>query len=95
MINLYHALNDRKFDARMILQVHDELVLEVPDEELEPVRDLVIEVMSTAFKLAVTLKVDAQGGAELAGYGLIGLLRYDLVKKLCYTWRSAPNPAPI
>jgi DNA polymerase-1 len=48
----------------MVLQVHDELVLEVPDEELEAAIPLVREVMSNAFQLAVPLKVDVEVGTN-------------------------------
>jgi len=62
MLNLHEALAN--FQARMVLQVHDELVLEVPEEELDKVRPLVIDVMSHAFKLDVQLKVDASSGSN-------------------------------
>jgi DNA polymerase-1 len=45
-----------------MLQVHDELVLEVPEEEIDAVRPLVRETMSNAFKLDVPLKVEASTG---------------------------------
>ena len=44
-----------------MLQV-DELVLEVPEEELEPVCDLVVETMENAYALSVPLKVDTSTG---------------------------------
>ena len=46
----------------MILQVHDELLLEVPEDELAQVKPLMIDIMSNAFKLDVPLKVDASTG---------------------------------
>jgi DNA polymerase-1 len=46
----------------MVLQVHDELVLEVPAEELADVKPLVVDIMSGALKLDVPLKVDASTG---------------------------------
>ncbi|MBK9051208.1 MAG: DNA polymerase I [Chloroflexi bacterium] len=61
MIMLHKRLSDG-FRARMILQVHDELVLEVPQEESDAVQSLVVEVMSGAFKLDVPLKVEASTG---------------------------------
>jgi DNA polymerase-1 len=45
-----------------MLQVHDELVLEVPEEEIDQVRALVIDTMCEAFKLDVPLKVEASVG---------------------------------
>jgi DNA polymerase-1 len=61
MIELHASLRD-EYRSRMLLQVHDELVLEVPDEEIEEIRPLVLETMSTAYPLDVPLKVDASTG---------------------------------
>jgi DNA polymerase-1 len=46
----------------MLLQVHDELVLEVPDDELNALTGLVVRVMSEAYELDVPLKVDVKAG---------------------------------
>ena len=46
----------------MLLQVHDELVLEVPQEELEAVAPLVREVMESAYVMDVPLQVDIEAG---------------------------------
>lgn len=62
MINLYHELHRSQFHARMILQVHDELVLEVPEDEIHPVRDLVVQVMEEAYKLDAPLRANANVG---------------------------------
>ncbi len=62
MINLYRALIEGAYQAKMILQVHDELVLEVPDRELDRVRNLVVEVMQDAYSLTAALKVDTKAG---------------------------------
>jgi DNA polymerase-1 len=64
MIRLHRTLQERAMRARMVLQVHDELVLEVPDEELEASIPLVREVMSSAFRLVVPLKVDVEVGTN-------------------------------
>ncbi len=58
MIDLDRRLREAGYEARMILQIHDELLLEAPDEELDDVRDLVVETMSGAFELDVPLKVE-------------------------------------
>lgn len=63
MIRLHAELTAR-YKARLLLQVHDELLLEVPLDELDEVRDLVINLMSDAFKLDVPLKVEAETGAN-------------------------------
>lgn len=52
----------RPYRARMLLQVHDELLLELPEEELGTVRDIVIETMCDAFEMDVPLKVDTSSG---------------------------------
>ncbi len=61
MIRLHDELTAR-YRARLLLQVHDELLLEVPQEEIEEVRELVIDVMTNAFELDVPLKVEVETG---------------------------------
>lgn len=58
MTKLDRALLARGYSARILMQVHDELVLEVPNDEIEKVRGLVDECMSHAAELAVPLVVD-------------------------------------
>ncbi|MFC1934658.1 DNA polymerase I, partial [Chloroflexota bacterium] len=62
MINLYREMGKRQLKSKMLLQVHDELLFEVPDEELDEMRQLVREIMSTALELSVPLKVDIKSG---------------------------------
>ncbi|MFN2138072.1 MAG: DNA polymerase I [Candidatus Promineifilaceae bacterium] len=62
MKQLHEAL--APYQARMVLQVHDELVLEVPQEELAEVQPLMIDIMSNAVPLVVPLKVDASTGTN-------------------------------
>lgn len=62
MIRLHDALKRRNLRARMLLQVHDELVLELPPEEREEVVALVCDVMCSAYQLDVPLKVDVEIG---------------------------------
>lgn len=64
MLNLHNALEDGSYRARMILQIHDELMLEVPEAELEAVQQLVVETMREAYQLDVPLKVDAEVGRD-------------------------------
>ncbi|MFO7679210.1 MAG: DNA polymerase I [Chloroflexota bacterium] len=59
-----HAALAASYQARILLQVHDELLLEVPDDEMDAVKPLVIDIMSSAYKLDVPLKVDASTGAN-------------------------------
>ncbi|CAH9019275.1 DNA polymerase I [Candidatus Nitrosacidococcus sp. I8] len=58
MINTYQWLQDKTYDTRMIMQVHDELVFEVPENKLDRVIQRVQESMSTAVQLKVPLIVD-------------------------------------
>jgi len=62
MINLHRTLLERGMTARMILQVHDELVIEAPDKEAEQAAQLVKEIMESAYPLSVPLRVDAYIG---------------------------------
>ncbi len=62
MINLYREMDKRQLKSKLLLQVHDELVFEVPQEELETMCQLVLQVMSTALALSVPLKVDIKTG---------------------------------
>jgi DNA polymerase-1 len=62
MINLDWEMGRRQLKSKMLLQVHDELLFEVPEEELELMCQLVPEIMSTALELSVPLKVDIKVG---------------------------------
>jgi DNA polymerase-1 len=62
MIRLFRALNAGGYRSRLILQVHDELVLEVPPDELPAVARLVKETMEAAYALKAALKVDLEVG---------------------------------
>ncbi len=64
MIRLDEALRQRELSARLVLQVHDELVLETPDAELERVEGLVAEIMEGAAQLKVRLAVEVGSGVN-------------------------------
>ncbi len=64
MIEVDRRLREGKFAARVILQVHDEIVLDVPRDELDAVRTLVVEAMESAAALRVKLVADAGWGAN-------------------------------
>jgi DNA polymerase-1 len=66
MIDLHRELASRKMRSRLILQIHDELLLEVPEAEAEGARALVTEVMEGALKLDVPLVADARLGRSWA-----------------------------
>lgn len=62
MIHVHRELRERKMRARMILQVHDELVLEVPQSEVQPAAQVVREGMEQAYPLRVPLVAEVAAG---------------------------------
>jgi len=58
MIRIHHKLIQEQLRSMMILQIHDELLFEVPEEELETLKSIVITEMENALPLDVPLKVD-------------------------------------
>ena len=62
MINIYQRLIKEGFRSKMLLQVHDELVFEVPEEELDTVVPMIKEEMEGVYSLRVPLKVDINKG---------------------------------
>jgi DNA polymerase-1 len=64
MIEVDRALREGGFKSRMLLQVHDELVIEVVKEELDEVTALVKNLMERAVQLSVPLTVDVNYGAN-------------------------------
>ena len=65
MIIMADRLEEEGLQARLLLQVHDELIFEAPKEEIEKLEKLVPEVMEHAIELAVPLKVDYSYGTQL------------------------------
>jgi len=64
MIDIYKELNKRQMDAKMILQVHDELVFDVPKKEVDLLKTIVEDKMVNAIKLKVPVVVDSNTGAN-------------------------------
>jgi DNA polymerase-1 len=62
MISVHQWLQDERPGARMIMQVHDELVFEVEEDEVDGVKVRVTELMNAAATLSVPLKVDVGVG---------------------------------
>src|SRR5205823_3544530 len=66
MLHIFRRLRKERLQTRMLLQIHDELVFEVPPEELDAVVSLVCEEMTTplekTLRLEVPLKVDVASG---------------------------------
>jgi DNA polymerase I-like protein with 3'-5' exonuclease and polymerase domains len=72
MIRLDRRLREGGFRSRMLLQVHDELVLEVPRDEVEAIAPVVRETMETALPLDVPLDVDVRVGDDWQEMTAIG-----------------------
>ena len=64
MVRVWRRLRAEGLEARLILQVHDELIVEAPAAEAEKVRALVKEEMESAASLAVPMEVDAKTGKD-------------------------------
>ena len=62
MLKLPAAMEKENLQAKMLLQVHDELMFEVPEDELQETTTLVQRVMENAFKLAIPLSTEAKAG---------------------------------
>jgi DNA polymerase-1 len=62
MVQLHEALRERGLRTRMILQVHDELIVEAPEDEIDAVIPLMCRVMEHAFNLDAPLEVDLKMG---------------------------------
>lgn len=66
MVNVHRRLAEEGLEAKLILQVHDELIVECPDSEAERVKDILMHEMENAAALSVPLTVDAHIGHSWA-----------------------------
>lgn len=64
MIKVFNEIEKKDFKAKLILQVHDELILDVPREESEEIKMLLIKCMEEAVKLPIPLLVDLKIGDD-------------------------------
>ena len=62
MVKLYKLLNEKGYKTKMLLQVHDELIFDVPNDELDEIKELVRDTMENIYKLSVPLKVSIEYG---------------------------------
>ena len=62
MIDVYRMMQEKKVQSRLLLQVHDELIFEVPENELELMIELVTKTMEDVVELKVPLKADYSYG---------------------------------
>ena len=64
MVELYRAMQEKKLKSKILIQVHDELVFNIYNDELEIMKELVKEKMEKVVKLSVPLKVDIETGKD-------------------------------
>ncbi|MCR9204499.1 MAG: DNA polymerase, partial [Halobacteriovoraceae bacterium] len=64
MIEIDKRLSEQKLETKMLLQVHDELIFEVPENEVDTISKLVIECMENVVSLKVPLVVDMGTGKD-------------------------------
>jgi DNA polymerase-1 len=62
MVDIFREMMKWQLKSKMLLQVHDELVFEVPEAEMHEMRRLVPDLMVNAIKLSIPLKVDCKVG---------------------------------
>ena len=62
MVRVYNRLKEEKMDAKLILQVHDELIVEAPEEEIEKAAKILSEEMENACQMKVRLRADVNTG---------------------------------
>jgi DNA polymerase-1 len=75
MVRLQRELEEGRLEGRMILQVHDELVFEIPEAEADAFAELVPRVMVTAYELQGGLEVEAKLGSNWAEVRKVAALR--------------------
>ena len=64
MVELYNELKKEKLESKILLQVHDELILNVKNNEVEKVKKIVKDIMENTYKLNVPLKVEIETGKD-------------------------------
>lgn len=62
MVDIFNEFNKKKLKSKMLIQVHDELIFNVYNSELEQVKEIVKDKMENVYKLSVPLKVDIETG---------------------------------
>jgi DNA polymerase-1 len=71
MLEIYRRMHEETMSSKMLLQIHDELLFEVPENELESMKNMVTVLMSKAVQLSVPLKITVKVGrnwGEMAAY---------------------------
>jgi DNA polymerase-1 len=66
MVNIFKRLKAEELEARLVLQVHDELIVECPEREADKVKTILTEEMEQAVTLSVPLTAEAHAGKSWA-----------------------------
>jgi DNA polymerase I len=66
MVRMHEVMRARGLRARMLLQVHDELLFEAPPEEVDALKTLACDIMERALPLSVPIVVDVKAGTDWA-----------------------------
>ena len=66
MVKVYKSFKEHNLRSKMIIQVHDELIFDVPNEELEKVKEIVTDIMDNVCELSVPLDIDIHYGKNWA-----------------------------
>lgn len=64
MVKVYNELKKRKLKSRLILQIHDELIVETSKDEVEEIKVMLKDIMENSIKLVVPLTVDLEVGVS-------------------------------
>ena len=97
MVRLQRELEEGRLEGKMILQVHDELVFEIPEREEEAFAELVPRVMVTAYELQGGLEVEAKAGpnwAEVKKGGRVACLSFLRSRRSRPTSGRSSSAAP-
>ncbi|MBE5749038.1 MAG: hypothetical protein E7344_05380, partial [Clostridiales bacterium] len=65
MINVDNELKKRNMQSKLVLQIHDELVLDVVESEVDEIKEILQQQMSDCFNLKVKLEINISGGKNL------------------------------
>ena len=64
MVKIFNEMKERNLKSKMLLQVHDELIFDVPEDEIDEVKEIVRDTMENIYKLDVPLKVEINYGKD-------------------------------
>lgn len=65
MVKVYKSLKEKNLKSKLILQIHDELIVDAVDDEVEEVKKLMKDIMESAVEMDIPLKIDMQVGSSL------------------------------